>query len=295
MIDKKLISESEGLEFPSPMEDVMTHDLGLFKYVKLTDELNLKYLKIDKDKISLVEQKEEGAALDFLSNNLFEYNYWDKKGTVVFYCYGSQRKSSIAFEGGYYLGRLCIAIKIFTKKKARLIYHFSYDKTTLPVKFYRPYDFIMDDSDIGYRSEDVSYLKTSSDIDELNRIYKSLVTLPIDNGFNYNRILNAVVNTDRAQNENWINLKITLFFIALESLFSDSDKTELIYKISLRTASLLHNNDKSKKVDVFRFLKVGYDMRSKFLHGSKVDHFDIGKNLKVRTSHIVCGLIFQKS
>lgn len=62
--------------------------------------------------------------------------------------------------------------------------------------------------------------------------------------------------------------------IALEALFSPSDKGELSYKISLY-ASLLISDDASERVENFRFLREMYGRRSALFHGT----YDVNKDL----------------
>ncbi len=62
--------------------------------------------------------------------------------------------------------------------------------------------------------------------------------------------------------------------IALEALFSPSDKGELSYKISL-SASLLIGGDDTERVENFKFLREMYRRRSALFHGS----YDTDKDL----------------
>ena len=174
----------------------------------------------------------------------------------------------------YILGLFSLAIRIAKgTNDAKLVYHFSYDKSQKPTVFYKPFDFINTDRKIGFIP---SLLTSKQEMERVDAIYKSLVKLPIVNGANFNPLLNAVTNADRAQNEDWIHLKTTLCFIALESLFSDSDKADIAFKVSLRTAAFLYpsREEKTEKEKVYKLLKSGYDFRSKFLHGSDAN---IGK------------------
>ncbi len=276
----------ENLRYQDPIETVLTHEIGLLNNLSLVDDLARKCLLIKENRIYLIDSKDEQEAIDLLEEDLKKYHPVDRpQATVAVYEYGSARKNKFAFEGAHYLEQLSIAVMILTKKKCKLVYNFSYNKSENPVKFYKPFDFIENnrfENQIHYKS----YLKTIYELENLNNIFGNLIALPINNGANYNRLLNAVVNTNRAQNEDWVHLKTTLFFIALESLFSDSDKTELIYKISLRASSFLYpdSKDKNKKLEIFKFLKIGYDLRSKFLHGSKVAFSDFEKKFQKNNS-----------
>ena len=64
--------------------------------------------------------------------------------------------------------------------------------------------------------------------------------------------------------------------IALEALFSPSDRGELNYKISLY-ASLLISNDAEERIETFKFVKEMYDRRSTLFHGAyDVDRYQQG-------------------
>jgi hypothetical protein len=63
--------------------------------------------------------------------------------------------------------------------------------------------------------------------------------------------------------------------IALEALFSPSDRTELRFKISQAAALLIGENGTEKK-EIFDFIKRMYDERSGFVHGGK-DPVETGK------------------
>jgi Apea-like HEPN len=62
--------------------------------------------------------------------------------------------------------------------------------------------------------------------------------------------------------------------IALEALFSPSDKTEVSYKISLSASSLV-SDDANQRVENFNFLREMYKRRSALFHGT----YDIDKDL----------------
>jgi hypothetical protein len=266
------------LNYPNPIDTVLTHSLGLLKYLKLSENLEGKSLLIKDRIISLFKLNDDKEVCDFLNLTINkDHKKFDiPKATVVIYDFSGARKENIAFEGSHYFHQLSIAIKILKKEECKCVYYFSYNKSKNKTVFYKPFDSIEDDrmGSLGYKT----FLKTEADLSNLNIIFKNLTNLPIDNGFNYNPLLNAVSYTDRAQDTAWIIMKITLFFIALESLFS-TDKTEIAYKLSLRTASFLYPDDKEKKCRVFTVLKIGYDLRSKFLHGSKTELEKLGKKL----------------
>jgi hypothetical protein len=62
-------------------------------------------------------------------------------------------------------------------------------------------------------------------------------------------------------------LRLLLWMMALESLFSSDDKSELAFRMSLRVAVLNGSSDAHRK-EMFGTLKDLYDVRSRLVHGS---------------------------
>jgi len=62
-------------------------------------------------------------------------------------------------------------------------------------------------------------------------------------------------------------LQLVLLMMALEALFSTDDKSELTFRMSLRTAVLNGSNDTHRK-EMFEALRDLYDSRSRLVHGS---------------------------
>lgn len=62
-------------------------------------------------------------------------------------------------------------------------------------------------------------------------------------------------------------LRLVLLMMALESLFSTDDKSELAFRMSLRIAVLNGSGDASRK-EMFETLRDLYDLRSRLVHGS---------------------------
>jgi hypothetical protein len=62
-------------------------------------------------------------------------------------------------------------------------------------------------------------------------------------------------------------LRLVLLMMALESLFSTDDKSELAFRMSLRIAVLNGSSDDHRK-EMFEVLKDLYDSRSRLVHGS---------------------------
>jgi Apea-like HEPN len=81
-------------------------------------------------------------------------------------------------------------------------------------------------------------------------------------------------------------LRLVLLMMALESLFSADDKSELAFRMSLRIAVLNGSSDTHRK-EMFETLKDLYDLRSRLVHGS----WYRGSKGFVRVSDIQLGVL----
>jgi hypothetical protein len=81
-------------------------------------------------------------------------------------------------------------------------------------------------------------------------------------------------------------LRLILMMMALESLFSSDDKSELAFRMSLRISVLIGSNDAHRK-EIFETLKDLYDVRSRLVHGS----WYRGSKGFVRVSDIQLGVL----
>lgn len=69
--------------------------------------------------------------------------------------------------------------------------------------------------------------------------------------------------------------------IALENLFLKETHQELSYKLSIRMAYIL-GVDKKERINNFNFMRDAYNLRSKILHGEKLDKLNNKKFLELR-------------
>ena len=69
--------------------------------------------------------------------------------------------------------------------------------------------------------------------------------------------------------------------ITLENLFLKGTHQELSYKLSMRMAYIL-GKDKKDRINIYRFIKDAYNLRSKIVHGEKSDKLDNQKFLELR-------------
>ncbi len=104
-----------------------------------------------------------------------------------------------------------------------------------------------------------------------NKDYNQI--LPGD--FNYigynqqNRIDRAFLFLTLARSSSFLPLKISFYIAIYECLFT-TDNTEVSHKVTERSAFYLEKDSAAKR-KVFEIVKLGYSIRSKFVHGQKLD------------------------
>ncbi len=104
---------------------------------------------------------------------------------------------------------------------------------------------------------------SSADLKKFQNIYKNLKIIK-ENNFNI-----AVQRFDSGiNNQNLIN-KLIDFIIGLEALFLKDINQELQYKLAIRTAFLLKDNNSERK-KIFDLVLKSYNLRSDILHGEKI-------------------------
>jgi hypothetical protein len=198
------------------------------------------------------------------------------------------------------------AIRIFTEKRADALYDFSI-KNTKTKEYYLPFDLNAGRYD-PYEHRNVSVIRTKKDFNAIKRIHKRMIEAKMEKPIHYSKLHNATEFFRHAYEEHWTLLKTTLFFTALESLFSDSSKSEVTEKIAVRTAYLLHPNDSKMRKEVYIFIKRGYEIRSLFVHGSNteagvnkimkrfqtekaIDYYGFSDDFVEDLNQIVCGCL----
>ncbi|MBI5450148.1 MAG: hypothetical protein HY940_02210 [Gammaproteobacteria bacterium] len=85
------------------------------------------------------------------------------------------------------------------------------------------------------------------------------------------RVVNAMKRLYYADTRQKSEDQLIDCMIAAESLYLDSDKNELSYRLALN-AAMWDENRSMKKEDVYILFKKAYDLRSKIVHGSSADH-----------------------
>ena len=137
-------------------------------------------------------------------------------------------------------------------------------------KYYLPFDLPRSEGGI-YADRNKSHIDSRQELNTIKKIYERLGEANVSRTIYYSKLYNAVKFFNHSYNEHWTLLKTTLAFTALESLFSDSDKSEVSYKVALRTACFLFPKNAQKRADAFTFIRRGYEIRSLFVHGSDVE------------------------
>ena len=84
------------------------------------------------------------------------------------------------------------------------------------------------------------------------------------------RVVNAIKRHYLAETRLTVEDKLIDYMIAAESLFLDSDKDELSYRLSMNAAAWCSSTINSKK-SVFELFRKAYAARSKVVHGSQIE------------------------
>lgn len=169
--------------------------------------------------------------------------------------------------------RFQTAVKIFYSKNCNVLLEVSTDGKN----FFGPNDYSkhsIKNEDIlqdvyWKRWNDLIKIETANDLKQIKTIYKNLEIAQIEDFWAYSKIHNALKFFEQAYITDWTLLKTILLFISLESIFGD--KTEIAYKVAIRCSYFLYPNDKTKRREVFKFIKEGYKIRSLFIHGENVE------------------------
>lgn len=253
----------DDLNFPDHQAKAIKN-LAYSHNLFLKDGLELKNLKID-DRLSIVNRTTEEKAVIFLAGFArHELRTSNLKGTFLLYKYGDKHHS---FEAEDRVRTFITAVRIFKNSWCSANFSFTIGEQR---KFYRPFNLTSQRDEIFYGRKNTS-IRSQAELNKIKRIHRNLHLSGFENHLHYSKLSNATRFFNRSYEEVWTLMKTTLAFTALESLFSDSSKTEVTYKVALRTANFLHPKDFNKKLEVFNLIKRGYDIRSYFVHGSDVE------------------------
>ena len=140
----------------------------------------------------------------------------------------------------------------------------------------------------GYSAINLSYLIIYKRIEEEKYVIDNDEIEPLNNFFREYNIFptskfNLAINYfNKSYSEYFLsNIFLDIMFV-LENLFLRNINQELKYKLSMRMAYVLGGNDRTKRKDIFTFIKKSYDIRSKIVHGSKIPDLDMQEIFKLR-------------
>lgn len=191
---------------------------------------------------------------------------------------------------------------IKTNKPAKKIYEFfdkaiiEFEKAIILFRLFKKefigFNFIIEPLDnaltYGYSAANLSYLiidrkikkeKYVIDNGEVELLEKHFREYDI---FSTSKFDLAVSNFNRSYSQHFLtNIFLDTMFV-LENLFLRNTSQELKYKLSMRMAYILGDDDKTKREDIFTFIKGCYDIRSKIVHGSKIPELDRERIFKLR-------------
>ncbi len=257
----------ENLNYPG-FDDDVTKNISYSHNVRFTGDLANKRLKIDKN-LSLLDNKVESRAVLFL-RRFISHKRNDRNPYGSFFLYVHDPKSGKrAYDAMDRMRLFLTAVRIYTGKNADSYFDFSI-KSSKKGEYYLPFDLRTNGYDPD-ESRNHSVLDNKKDFNIIKKIHKRLGEAGIEKTIHYSKLYNAVKFFNHAYDQRWTLLKTTLLFTSLESLFSDSSKSEVTEKIAIRTAYLLYPKNSSKRKEIYTFIKRGYEIRSAFVHGSDTD------------------------
>lgn len=127
---------------------------------------------------------------------------------------------------------------------------------------------------IKFTKEEIEIAKTNFEPFSIEEIYEKDIGLKYPNFEHFykknspERLQKAEYFTMAARGNPAIPMKIVFYCIALECLFSTST-SELSHTIGERVSFMLRT-DHQERIDLFKFIKKAYSMRSQIVHGSNL-------------------------
>lgn len=211
-----------------------------------------------KDHEVIIASCEKYIKAIFLEPNYYLVNFFD-----------SPRKQKSGFELEDRVSLFCLAVRLITGGFCSSCVSFYYENFDSGNKYYCPY-VSKEGGIMDLEERDKSKIKFT-EFPILQKIYNDLYRLKIfKNDNQFSRLKNALRFYYNIQDMGSFLEKTVFSFSLLESLFSDQSKVEIAYKVSLRVAFFLYPNNSTERYKIFTFLKSSYDLRSSYLHGSKV-------------------------
>jgi len=223
--------------------------------------------------IVFIKKDSNRADLNYLKKIIKDKAILSPKGTFVCYDLKTVKKIANYWELFDRLVTLSIAISILTKKACVYRAHIDYNESGKKIIYYSPK--YTDDPYFPHFSENDFAKFDTKELSCLKKIFEHLDKLNLwESSGQFNRLKNGINFYHNALNRKAFLLRLIDFFVVLESLFSDSsDKSEIAYKICLRTSYIVCSKESNRiqRKDVFDLLSVGYLLRSSYLHGGDVE------------------------
>lgn len=267
----------ERLEYAHYDKDTITETYGFLNYTRFNKDIKDIEVVFD-DKLSLVKTDDKDEIINFYKKEIQPLDDFYSISSWTYHLVYKYEKDERKYQEDFNRFLLLVtSIRLLTKKNSDLGVYFSINRSAKPIKYYKP--FYGDRNDYHMKDQNKSFITNSEELNLLKDLYTKLIKLDLYKEPKFSRLKNAVEFFNRANDTHWVVLKITMLFIALESLFSDT-KDEISYKIRLRTAFFLYPENKERRKQIFELLKIGYDIRSKFLHGSELNDSKNQKKLE---------------
>lgn len=111
------------------------------------------------------------------------------------------------------------------------------------------------------RLRNESTILTQEDYLNAHKLAQAISTLPSESS-----VWVALRTLIEAISDDWWNSRYLFLWVSIESLFGPRDARELSYRLALRI-SLFISDDQNTIKSAFRAVKMGYDWRSKIVHG----------------------------
>jgi len=259
-------NDFENLQYPRHDSKVVKH-ITYVPNLFFGNALRDKALKID-EKLSVINSNKEKNAILFLRKYLSTTRRTNSfPGSCFLYEYKGRMKWH--FEAQDCVRRFLTAVRIYKETRCDAEVDFTIENSAKK-QYYRPFDFSKSSYGI-YLDREKSKIESRQELNKIKKIYQKLGEAKFSETIYYSKIYNCVKFFNHSYDEHWTLLKTMLAFTALESLFSDTSKSEVAYKIALRTSYFLHPKDSKKRKETFNIVKRGYDIRSHFVHGSDVE------------------------
>lgn len=249
-----------GLNYPDK-NSIVTKHISYSHNLFFDDHLLNKNIKID-EVLYIINGAGNKKAKRFLEKFIQQETKWNQiQGSYILYKYSNKKR-------GYFEAEDCImifltAIRVYKNTECNSNIHFSI-KDSRKNEYYLPFHL---KGSLRSNARNRTIISSRKELNKIKKIYFNLKKIKFEDYFNYSRLHNSVNFLNHAYNENWTLLKTTLLFISLESLFNGGG-SELTYKIALRTSYFLYPKNSLERKKVFEFLKKGYKIRSKFVHGT---------------------------